>query len=97
MQIRDANNTLLAIRINPQEGRYAWTKIWDNRITKKFKTWGNQSIEGSFDLFNSLNMNTITAQTNRVGSSTYLQPTDDARPAHRAAGSEVSILRGLRS
>jgi hypothetical protein len=75
VQIRDANNTLLAIRINPQEGRYPWTKIWDNRVTKKIKTWKNQSVEGSFDLFNTLNMNTITEQTNRVGSSAYLQPT----------------------
>lgn len=76
VQIRDANNTLLAIRINPQEGRYPWTKIWDNRVTKKIKTWKNQSIEGSLDVFNTLNMNTITAQTNRVGSSSYLQPTE---------------------
>ena len=80
VQIRDANNTLLAIRINPQEGRYPWTKIWDNRVTKKIKTWKNQSIEGSFDLFNTLNMNTITAQTNRVGSSAYLQPTEILAP-----------------
>ena len=80
VQIRDANNTLLAIRINPQEGRYGWTKIWDNRVTKKIKTWGNQSIEGSFDLFNTLNMNTITSQTNRVGSSSYLQPTEVLAP-----------------
>ncbi len=80
VQIRDALNTNVAIRIEPQADRYAWTKIWDNRVTKKFKTWGNQSIEGSFDLFNTLNMNTITAQTNRVGSAAYLQPTEILAP-----------------
>jgi hypothetical protein len=74
VQIRDANNTNVAIRITPQAGRYEWTKIWDNRVTKKIKTWKNQSIEGSFDLFNTLNVNTVTDQTNRVGSAAYLQP-----------------------
>ena len=76
VQIRDALNTLLAIRITPQAGRYGWTKIWDNRFSKRLKTFGSQSVEGTFDLFNSLNANTITAQTNRVGSAAFLQPTD---------------------
>jgi hypothetical protein len=80
VQIRDAVNTNVAIRITPQAGRYEWTKLWDNRVTKKFKTWGNQSIEGSFDLFNTFNVNTITAQTNRVGSAAFLQPTDIIAP-----------------
>jgi hypothetical protein len=75
VQIRDGNNVSVAIRVDPQAGRYEWTKIWDNRISKRFKTFGNQSIEGTFDLFNTLNTNTITNQTNRVGS-TYLQPTE---------------------
>ena len=44
------------------------------------RRWKNQSIEGSFDLFNTLNINTITAQTNRVGSTAYLQPTDIIAP-----------------
>lgn len=74
VQIRDASNTNIAIRVESQAGRYEWTKIWDNRLSKRFKTFGNQSIEGTIDLFNSLNTNTITAQTNRNGS-TYLQPT----------------------
>jgi len=80
VQIRDTNNTNVAIRITPQAGRYPWTKIWDNRVTKKFKTWKNQSIEGSFDLFNTLNVNMITDQTNRVGSAAFLQPTDIIAP-----------------
>ena len=79
VQIRDALNTLVAIRINPQAGRYEWTKIWDNRFSKRFKTFGTQTLEGEFNLFNSLNANTITAQTNRVGS-TYLQPTEILAP-----------------
>ena len=80
---RSARN--VAIRIEPQAGRYAWTKIWDNRVTKRIKTWQNQSIEGSFDLFNTLNVNTITAQTNRVGSASVPAADDDHRAAHCAA------------
>ncbi|MDO8679317.1 MAG: carboxypeptidase regulatory-like domain-containing protein [Acidobacteriota bacterium] len=75
VQVRDANNVNVTIRVEPQAGRYAWTKLWDNRITKRIKTFGNQSIEGEFNLYNTLNTNTITDQTNRVGS-TYLQPTE---------------------
>jgi hypothetical protein len=79
VQIRDALNTLIAIRIQPQAGRYEWTKIWDNRFSKRLKTFGSQTVEGTFDLFNTMNFNTITAQTNRVGS-TFLQPTEILAP-----------------
>ncbi|HUQ89164.1 MAG TPA: TonB-dependent receptor [Vicinamibacterales bacterium] len=75
VQIRDALNTLIAIRINPQQGRYEWTKIWDNRLSKRIKTFGSQSVEGTFDLFNTLNANTITTQTVRNGA-TYGAPTE---------------------
>lgn len=76
VQIRDALNATLAIRITPQAGRYAWTKVWDNRLAKRFKTFGSQSLEGELNIYNSLNANTITAQTNRVGSASFLQPTE---------------------
>jgi hypothetical protein len=75
VQIRDALNANVAIRVDPQAGRYPWTKIWDNRFSKRIKTWGSQSIEGELNIYNTLNLNTITGQTNRNGS-TYLQPTD---------------------
>ena len=79
MQIRDANNTLVTVRVEPHLGRFDWVKIWDNRVSKRFKLWGNQSVEGLFDLFNTLNVNTITNQTNRNGT-TYLQPTEIIAP-----------------
>jgi hypothetical protein len=78
-QIRDANNTLITIRVESQVARYDWVKVWDNRLSKTFKTFGHQSVEGLFDLFNTLNVNTITAQTNRNGS-TYQQPTEIIAP-----------------
>ena len=74
VQIRDANGTNVPIRIDPQAGRYEWTKIWDNRLSKRIKTFGNQTLEGEINVYNTLNLNTITAQNNRIGG-TYLQPT----------------------
>ena len=79
VQVRDANNTNIAIRVDPQAGRYGWTKIWDNRVSKRFKTFGNQSIEGEINVYNTLNLNTITAQNNRIGSA-YMQPTTILAP-----------------
>lgn len=79
VQIRDASNTNIAIRVESQAGRYEWTKLWDAKLSKRFKTFGTQSIEGTFDLFNLLNTNTIFGQTNRNGS-TYLAPTDIIAP-----------------
>jgi hypothetical protein len=79
VQIRDANNTLVTVRVKAHVARYDWVKLWDNRISKRFKLWGNQSVEGLFDLFNTLNVNTITNQTTRNGS-TYLQPTEIIAP-----------------
>ena len=79
LQIRDANNTLVTVRVESHLARYDWVKIWDNRVSKRFKLWGNQSVEGTFDLFNTLNVNTITASTTRNGS-TFLQPTTIIAP-----------------
>jgi hypothetical protein len=79
VQVRDGNNTNVAIRVDPQAGRYGWTKIWDNRISKRIKTFGNQSLEAELNIYNSLNVNTITDQTNRNGS-TYLQPDEIIAP-----------------
>jgi hypothetical protein len=79
VQIRDANGTQLPIRITPQAGRYDWTRIWDNRFSKRIKTFGNQSIEGEINIYNTLNLNTVTEQTNRVGA-TYLRPTEILAP-----------------
>jgi hypothetical protein len=79
VQVRDGNNANVAIRVDPQAGRYDWTKIWDNRVTKRIKTWGNQSLEGSFDLFNTLNANTVIEHVERNGS-TFLNPEEILAP-----------------
>jgi hypothetical protein len=80
VQVRDGSATNVVVRVEPQAGRYGWTKIWDNRIAKRIKTFGNQSIEAEFNVYNTLNVNTITSQNNRVGATTYLQPTEIIAP-----------------
>jgi hypothetical protein len=74
LQLRDPNGTNVTVRVDPQAGRYPWTKIWDNRLSKRIKTWSSQSLEGELNVYNTLNLSTITAQNNRIGA-TYLQPT----------------------
>ena len=77
--VRDANNANVVISVEPQAGRYEWVNLWDNRISKRVTIFGSQTIEGMVDVFNTLNVNTITAQTNRMGSA-YLQPTTITAP-----------------
>jgi hypothetical protein len=48
-------------------------------VSKRLKTFGHQTVEGTFDLFNTLNVNTITTLTTRNGS-TFLQPTEIIAP-----------------
>jgi hypothetical protein len=79
VQIRDANAANVTILVEPHVDRYGWVRLWDNRVSKRFKTFGNQSIEGIFEVFNTANINTITSQTNRNGSA-YLQPTEIIAP-----------------
>ena len=93
VQIRDALNTTITVRTENQAGRYEWVKIWDNRISKRIGLPKSQSIEALVDLFNTLNVNTITSQTNRNGS-TYLQPTEIISPRVFRARREVSLLNG---
>jgi hypothetical protein len=79
VQVRDANGANVSIVVEPHVGRYPWVKLWDNRISKRFKTFGTQTLEGMVDIFNSANINAITAQTNRNGGA-YLQPTEIIAP-----------------
>jgi hypothetical protein len=74
LQVRDPNAVNVTVRVDPQAGRYPWTKVWDNRLSKRIKTFGSQSLEGELNVYNTLNLSTITAQNNRIGS-TFLQPT----------------------
>jgi hypothetical protein len=79
VQVRDANGANITIVSEPHVARYPWVKLWDNRMSKRFKTFGTQTLEGMVDIFNTANIHAITAQTNRNGAA-YLQPTEIIAP-----------------
>lgn len=79
VQVRNALNAVVNIRVEQQVARYPWVKLWDNRVSKRFNLPKGQSIEGMFDLFNTLNINAVTSQVVRNGS-TYGQPTEIIAP-----------------
>jgi len=71
VQITNALNSTVSLTVEPQVGRYGWVKVWDNRISKTFKLSEHQSIEGMFDVFNTLNVNTVLNQiTSQVANGT---------------------------
>jgi hypothetical protein len=71
------------VRVDGHFGRYAFVKLWDNRISKTFHIGDKQTLEAMFDLFNSLNANTIISQVTTNGP-TFLQPTASASGATSA-------------
>jgi hypothetical protein len=78
VQVRDANGANVTIRVETHAGRYDWVKLWDNRVSKRIRL-GSHTLEGMLDIFNTGNVNTITAQRNVMGSA-YLQPTTIISP-----------------
>lgn len=62
VQIPNALNTTVNLLVEPQVGRYEWVKVWDNRISKTFEIGDRHSVEAMFDMFNSLNVNTVLTQ-----------------------------------
>ncbi|MBI4474775.1 MAG: hypothetical protein HY646_19035 [Acidobacteria bacterium] len=79
VQRRNALNSNVTVTVERRAGRYPWVNLWDNRISKKFQIGEKHTIEGTFDLFNTLNVNTITAWTVASGSS-YHRPTTIIAP-----------------
>jgi hypothetical protein len=84
VQIRNALNTTVTVQVEGQFGRYPFVKLWDNRIAKVFKIGDNQSIEGMFDLYNTLNASTLLSQITTNGP-TFLLPTQASSGATSAA------------
>ena len=62
VQIANALGSTVSLTVEPQVGRYGWVNVWDNRVSKTFKISEHQSIEGMFDVFNTLNVNTVLNQ-----------------------------------
>ena len=62
VQIRNALNSNVNVLVEPHVARYDWVKLWDNRISRTFKISDKESIEGTLDIFNTTNINTVTSQ-----------------------------------
>lgn len=74
VRVRNALGSIQTIQVENQVGRYGWVHLWDQRFSKKFRIGDRQSIEAQFDLFNTLNVNTVTSHGTSVGLSSYLRP-----------------------
>ncbi|MBI4471804.1 MAG: TonB-dependent receptor [Acidobacteria bacterium] len=79
LQVRNALNTNVTLSVERRVGRYPWVHLWDNRISKKFTIADRHVIEGTFDLFNTLNVNTVTSW-NQASGSTYHRPSEWITP-----------------
>ncbi|MBI4473896.1 MAG: hypothetical protein HY646_14610, partial [Acidobacteria bacterium] len=67
VQVRNALNSNVNVTVEQQVARFAWVHVWDNRISKVFQLGDRHSIEGTFDMFNMLNVNTVLRQvTNQI-------------------------------
>jgi hypothetical protein len=75
-QIKDANGTNQDITMVNHIARYPWFTDWDNEIRKKFKLGeGKQTLEFTWQLANTMNVNTIQSwKSTSTANSSYLQP-----------------------
>ncbi len=73
IRVRNALRDRVTIDIERHIGRLPWVNIWDNRVSKTFEIGDRQSIEATFDLFNTMNANNVLSIRERVGSR-FLEP-----------------------
>jgi hypothetical protein len=73
VNVTDANGSTKSVQVEQHAGRYPAVRLWDNRVAKVFKIGDRQTIEGMFDLYNTLNANTIL-QVITTNSNTFLEP-----------------------
>ncbi len=65
VQVRNALGTNVTQVVQTNVNRYPWVNLWDNRFSKRFRIGEKHSIDANFDLFNTLNINTVTAQNDQ--------------------------------
>jgi hypothetical protein len=73
LNVTNANGQVVNVQVEQQQARYPFVKLWDNRLSKVFKISDRQSVEAMFDLYNTLNANTILQQVTTNGP-TFGQP-----------------------
>jgi hypothetical protein len=72
VQAPNALNQLQEVVVEGQAGRYDWVKLLDFRFSKTF-SWGRQSFEGMFDVFNLTNTSVVLRRV-AVNGPNYLKP-----------------------
>jgi hypothetical protein len=79
--VKDGRGTTNTITMDPRFGQYPWLQNWDQSLKKKFKLGETkQTLEFTWQLFNSMNANTLRSWSSTdVNSSNYLQ-TDKVTP-----------------
>ena len=77
--VRNKIRRRVRITVERQFGRLPWVNIWDNRISKTFEIGDRQSIETTFDLYNTMNSNNVLSVRKRHGSR-FLEPTSILSP-----------------
>lgn len=71
VQVRNGLNSNVTQMIAYNVTRLSWVKLWDNRLSKRFKIGDKQSVEATFDLFNSMNVNTVTNVGSTIGPASF--------------------------
>jgi hypothetical protein len=79
-RVRNALGSTVTVTVESQVDRFGWVHLWDQRFSKVFQIGDRQSIEAQFDLFNTLNVNTVTNHGTTVGLSSYLRPSSIIAP-----------------
>jgi hypothetical protein len=72
VQVTNALNSVVEVVVDGQAGRYDWVKLMDVRLSKTF-TFGRQSFEGMFDVFNLTNTSVVLRHVN-VNGVNFLKP-----------------------
>jgi hypothetical protein len=73
VNITNAAGATSAVTVEGDAGRYPFVRIWDQRIAKVFKIGDRNTITGTFDLYNTMNANTVLSQVTTNGT-TYGEP-----------------------
>ncbi|MBI4472156.1 MAG: hypothetical protein HY646_05775 [Acidobacteria bacterium] len=75
VEVRDVRNSAQSVTVENRFGRFPALANWDQAIRKKFRIAEKGTLEFTWELFNSLNANTIRSwRSTSTASSNYLQP-----------------------
>lgn len=71
LQVKNNLGVNVVLTLATEQQRYPWVNIWDQRFSKIFKLSDKQSIEGDFEVFNTVNANTVTGVGSTIGTAAF--------------------------